>query len=116
MVESEASGDYPQPVDVTVPDEGDELRIAWSDGHIGIYPWDYLRGACPCATCKGNHLPMEVVKIFPIRGTQLIDYRPEGKYAFRLLFSDGHDTGIYNFRYLRKVCQCEECAQRRVEA
>ena len=116
MVESEASGDYPRPVEVTIPDQEDELRITWSDGHESIYPWDYLRGACPCAMCKGNPPPMETVKIFPIRGTQLMDYRPEGTYAFRLLFSDGHDTGIYNFRYLRKICQCQECAGRRAKA
>ena len=58
---------------------------------------------------------MEIVKIFPIRATQLVDYRPEGKYAFRLLFSDGHATGIYNFRYLRKLCQCHKCAKTKIK-
>ena len=104
------------PEEVTVPDQEDALHISWSDGHEGVYPWDYLRGACPCAVCKGDHRPMDVSKVAPAEGVELIDYRTEGQYAFRFLFSDGHDTGIYDYGYLRGLCRCRECAPRRVEA
>jgi len=104
--------DYQIPVEIEVLSPDDKLRVIWSDGHISRYDGDYLRGACPCATCKGNHLPMEVVKIFPIKGVSLLDYRLEGKYGLRILFSDGHNTGIYNFQYLRKVCRCQNCIEK----
>ncbi len=104
------------PTEVIIPDQDDALYITWSDGHLGVYPWDYLRGACPCAVCKGDHRPLDIGKVAPAEGVQLIDYRSEGAYAFRFLFSDAHDTGIYNYDYLRALCQCQECAQRRAEA
>jgi ATP-binding protein involved in chromosome partitioning len=36
-----------------------------------------------------------------------------GQYAIRIVWSDGHETGIYNFRRLRKDCRCPECTQKR---
>jgi len=32
-----------------------------------------------------------------------------GNYALNFEFSDGHDSGIYDFEYLRKICPCREC-------
>ena len=101
------------PVEVIVPDQGDALYIAWSDGHRGVYPWDFLRGACPCAVCKGSHKPVDISKVKPAEGVELMDYLPVGAYAFRLMFSDAHDTGIYSFEYLRALCRCAECVQGR---
>jgi len=36
-----------------------------------------------------------------------------GSYAISIDWSDGHDTGIYTFRYLRELCQCAGCASSR---
>jgi ATP-binding protein involved in chromosome partitioning len=34
------------------------LRFDWSDGHgTGIYPFEYLRGICPCPACEGASVP-----------------------------------------------------------
>jgi len=32
-----------------------------------------------------------------------------GHYAFRIDWSDGHNTGIYTYEHLRKICPCKEC-------
>lgn len=104
------------PEEVTFPDQENMLHISWSDGHKGVYPSDYLRGACPCAGCKGDHRPINIFRLASAQGVGLIDYRPEGRYAFRFLFSDGHDTGIYNYGYLRALCRCLACTKRRAEA
>jgi DUF971 family protein len=34
---------------------------------------------------------------------------PVGNYAIRINWSDGHNTGIYSWEHLRRICQCEEC-------
>ena len=101
------------PVEVIVSYQDDVLYITWSDGHRGVYPWDYLRGACPCAVCKGSHRPVDIGKVKPAEGVELIDYLPVGAYAFRMIFSDAHDTGIYSYEYLSALCQCEKCVQSR---
>ncbi len=84
--------------------------IAWSDGHQGVYPIRYLRLHCPCAACtdewtgelklKPDDVPMLIM---------LKDIQPVGHYALRLLWSDGHDTGLYAFGKLRQMCQCDLC-------
>ena len=101
------------PVEVIVSDQDDVLYITWSDEHQGVYPWEYLRGACPCAVCKGSHRPVDIGKVKPAEGVELIDYLHVGAYAFRMIFSDAHDTGIYTYEYLRALCQCEKCVQSR---
>ena len=31
------------------------MTIGWSDGHTSQYPFELLRAACPCASCRGGH-------------------------------------------------------------
>jgi DUF971 family protein len=90
------------------------LSIVWSDGHLSVYPYRYLRDKCPCATCaqSGPSSPMEAGP-FPILGQKPL--RPEraelvGRYALQIYWNDGHSSGIYSFPYLRELCPCAECA------
>ena len=32
-----------------------------------------------------------------------------GRYAYKIVWSDGHDTGIYTLEHLRSLCQCPQC-------
>ena len=84
--------------------------IEWSDGHQGVYPIRYLRLHCPCAGCTDEWTGE--LKLKPDTVPLLImlkDIEPVGRYALRFLWSDGHDTGIYTFSNLRKMCQCLQC-------
>ncbi|HET6369992.1 MAG TPA: DUF971 domain-containing protein [Nitrospiria bacterium] len=88
------------------------VLIRWTDGHEGTYENGYLRQHCQCASCvhewTGERLvqPSMIAKdIFPVR----ID--PVGNYAISIHWSDGHDTGIYPFELLRRICPCLVCAQ-----
>ena len=86
------------------------LSITWSDNHKGVYPVRHLRQNCPCAACvdewtgelrlKPDSVPLLIL---------LEDIEPVGLYAFRIKWSDGHDTGIYAYTALRKMCQCDIC-------
>ena len=83
-----------------------KVVIAWEDGHRAAYPYEYLRGHCPCATCQG-HFQKATFKRAP--GATLREVGLVGSYAFSLAWTDGHDTGIYTFRRLRELCPCTAC-------
>ncbi len=96
------------------------LEIDWKDGHHSLYPFKWLRDACPCALCndereklgreagepekaKSATLPMYKA---PTRPEEVI---PVGRYAISFRWNDGHQHGIYSWEYLRTHCLCEAC-------
>jgi DUF971 family protein len=99
--------------------EGDErLVIEWNDGHRSVYAWQYLRSNCPCATCREERQkPVNPFRILsnaevaagPLRPVALT---PQGRYAYKITWNDGHDTGIYSLEALRSWCQCEQCREK----
>lgn len=96
----------PVPSEIFAPKGAQEMRIVWADGHVGIYPHDILRGYCPCAHCQGHQGPIRYVSGANLT---LMDIQEVGLYAIRLSWGDGHQTGIYSFRYLRDLCVCTAC-------
>jgi len=91
------------------------LEIQWSDGHISKYELKHLRLECPCATCNGETIlwkhygPTKQIMIPMLDQITLTGIRVVGNYAIQLSWKDGHNTGIYTWEYLRKLCQCDEC-------
>lgn len=84
----------------------DDLTIEWRDGVIGHYPFFHLRDACPCASCVDEMTGEKVLdpkQIAPDIHVRTADY--VGNYALRLVWSDGHDSGIYAFGYLRDLLE-----------
>jgi DUF971 family protein len=79
------------------------LEVEWADGHTTTYATRELRGLCPCARCVNEvtgvrmHDPSAVAE-----DLEHSDVRFVGNYALTLRFSDGHDTGIFPFRFLRE--------------
>ncbi len=106
------------PVDIAVSRERRELRIRWQDGHESAYSFDLLRKECPCALCVEQRATAEkpvptlnvltgpVVKRGEVQATEV---KPIGRYAINFAWSDGHDSGIYSFDYLRLLCPCGAC-------
>jgi DUF971 family protein len=91
------------------------VTIDWKDGHGSSYALDYLRENCPCAACTGAHGTPPTTKTaaspFPMykAALKMLEVEPVGHYAIRIVWSDGHSTGIYSFDHLRKICPCPEC-------
>lgn len=92
--------------------EAQALRVEWADGHNCEMSYDYLRGSCPCAAC--NHSRSEAEKGLRVvseesssSNLQIEEISLVGTYAVNFLWSDGHDTGIYTFRFLRELCPHE---------
>ncbi|HEX6645261.1 MAG TPA: DUF971 domain-containing protein [Gemmatimonadales bacterium] len=100
----------PVPHAVTRRDDG--LYIDWDDrGHGWLYGSRGLRLACPCAEC------IEEMSGRPLLDPGMVppDVRPVsvslvGAYGLRIVWSDGHGTGIYTFESLRGACGCPSCS------
>ena len=91
-----------------------EIEIRWADGHRSQYLLDFLRLNCPCAECQGHSLQLfcalpEKRANEPKESAPPASVRPIGTYAFGITFSDGHKTGIFSYRFLRRFCPCAEC-------
>lgn len=94
----------------------DRLCIDWSDGHSSVYTWKQLRARCPCAGCREEkqkppdpfHIltPAELAPKPPLAPTAMT---PIGHYAYKIVWNDGHDTGIYTLENLRALCECPLC-------
>jgi DUF971 family protein len=88
------------------------LTIEWSDGRRLDYQVADLRRHCPCATCRtersrkgGAEEPTgdEGPPLCTDPGVAIRAMAPVGNYAYKILFSDGHDTGIYTLDLLREL-------------
>ena len=94
------------PTLVRAPVGSDTVEIEWADGHRGVLPNALLRAYCPCAGCQGHSGEIRYIP----GGNAVIDNLEEvGSYALQFLWGDGHGSGIYTFRYLRRLCACPEC-------
>jgi DUF971 family protein len=127
-----ADADVKLPVNAVTPQkvrvmktEGTGVAIEWKDGHHSAWNFAWLRNACPCAVCHEEReqagRPIGVAKAQPKTLLPLyeaparpLETTPVGKYALRFKWSDGHDSGIYSWEYLRRVCQCSQCAPEEV--
>jgi DUF971 family protein len=107
------------PREITVSREKREVHIRWRDGHESVYGFDLLRKECPCATCNDQRskpagpggLSLTVLS-GPILRTgeiQVTEVKPVGRYAINFVWSDGHDSGIYSYSFLRGACPCPIC-------
>lgn len=86
------------------------LTIRWSDGRVSVYPVAYLRRMSPSADAiemreKLANNPLTVLPASSGVGGTLRAERiePVGRYAVRIVFSDGHHTGLYTWAYLREI-------------
>lgn len=93
---------------VTIKVLGKEnLYIKWDDGAESLLTLKNLRRNCPCATCSSsreeqskNYIPLYFKDQITIVKLQEV-----GNYAISVSWKDGHNTGIYEFPYLRKLAE-----------
>jgi DUF971 family protein len=98
------------------------IQIDWKDNHHSDYGLNYLRERCPCATCTGAHgnparsggarpQPESPFQMYQPR-LKMLGVEAVGNYAIRIDWSDGHNTGIYSYDHLRRICPCQEGRER----
>ena len=88
-----------------IEESDSELTINWSDDSETKYTAAALRRACPCAQCVNEWTGERTLKPESISDEVGInDVTVVGRYALNFRWSDGHETGIYSFQYLRDLC------------
>lgn len=90
-----------------------ELKITWADGVQSTFPLKFLRDNCPCAACrterekrrkeKPSLLPVLTPAQVKAASAQGTGAHLVGNYALQIEWSDGHASGIYDFRLLRTM-------------
>jgi DUF971 family protein len=81
------------------------LELAWSDGTRARLPYRYLRGECPCASCRNEWTGERILDPNSIRADlKLEGMEAVGNYAVRLGWNDGHSSGLYTWDTLRRLC------------
>lgn len=96
----------PWPIELRVAADRSGLAVTFDDGRRYDLPAEYLRVMTPSAEDRGHGAgPGRTVA--GKRGVTLSDVRPVGRYAVRLVFSDGHDTGLYSWDELRRLGEGE---------
>jgi len=101
------------PIEITANREQRKMRLKWNDGMDCELTFTLLRNACPCAECRGGHEnmggdPDPVVFSMPEEDTartRIKTIEQTGTYGITIEWEDGHHFGIYNWNYLRALCE-----------
>lgn len=87
---------------------GTHLEIRWKDSHRNELSYRVLRQKCPCARCDAARSGKAPAADDFLQNLQLVDIQRVGRYAVRLVWNDGHRTGIYTFQFLRELSEFSE--------
>jgi len=89
------------PEEIRLARNKDQLTVTFPDASYTLTA-EMLRVTSPSAEVQG-HSPSERVTLGGKRDVTITRIEPVGNYAVKLVFSDGHDTGIFSWSYLRKL-------------
>jgi len=78
------------------------LQVSFADGSSFELPFEYLRVYSPSAEVKG-HGPGQEVLVLGKENVGITAIEPVGQYAVKLVFDDGHDSGLYSWKYLHEL-------------
>ncbi|WP_018151133.1 gamma-butyrobetaine hydroxylase-like domain-containing protein [Leeia oryzae] len=87
------------PTEIRLHQQSRQLELTFSDGASFKLSCEYLRVFSPSAEVRG-HSPEQAVLQIGKREVNITDILPVGQYAVKLVFDDGHDTGLYSWSYL----------------
>jgi DUF971 family protein len=99
------------PTDIEMDTQGKRMRFVWADGRRSDFDWEYLRWRCPCATCSGEGEfagDLQSRTSFSAEELQMVDLELVGRYAVKPTWGNGHDTGLFTFRFLRQLAEQDD--------
>jgi DUF971 family protein len=80
------------------------LEVSWPDGTVDRFPYRFLRGQCPCASCRDEWTGERIIREDSIQpDLKLEGMEPVGTYAVQPAWSDGHSSGLYTWETLREL-------------
>jgi DUF971 family protein len=92
----------PWPTELVSREQGRVLTIHFDTGEAFDLDAEYLRVESPSAEVKG-HGPGQEQLVSGKRHVSMSRLEPVGSYAVRIVFSDGHSTGLFTWNYLAKL-------------
>jgi DUF971 family protein len=82
------------------------LELTWEGGHVARLPYKFLRGECPCASCRDEWSGERILDPAQIRDDiLLVGLEPIGNYAVRLGWNDAHSSGLYTWETLQRLTE-----------
>lgn len=90
------------PTDIRLHSQSRVLEVIFDDGFAFELPCEYLRVHSPSAEVRG-HSPEQAVLQTGKERVNITAIEPVGNYAVKLVFDDGHDTGLYTWDYLYQL-------------
>jgi DUF971 family protein len=101
---TEAAPTRAWPTEIRLHKGGRTLSVTFDNGHTHSLAAEYLRVTSPSAEVQG-HAPEERKTVAGKRDVAIIEVKPVGNYAVRLVFDDLHSTGIYSWDYLLELAR-----------
>ena len=92
----------PWPDELRLAADGAALKVRFDTGEQVALPAEYLRVESPSAEVKG-HGPGQEQLVWGKRNVKISRLEPVGSYAVRIVFDDGHSTGLFTWPYLLKL-------------
>lgn len=92
----------PWPDELRLAADGATLNVRFDTGEHVALPAEYLRVESPSAEVKG-HGPGQEQLVWGKRNVKISRLEPVGSYAVRIIFDDGHSTGLFTWPYLLKL-------------
>ena len=89
----------PKPTDIVLHRQSHKLEIAFDDGARFDYPCELLRVYSPSAEVRG-HWGKGAKLQMDKQDVNITELHPVGAYAIKIVFDDGHDSGLYDWAYL----------------
>ena len=107
------------PTEIKLRTRSRVLEVVYDDGARYLLPFEYLRVYSPSAEVKG-HGPGQEVLVLGKQNVGIRAVEPVGQYAVKLVFDDGHDSGLFSWKYLRELGENQQANwskyQQRVQA
>ncbi len=92
----------PIPTEIKLHQTSRMLEVAFNDGSLFTFPYEFLRVFSPSAEVRGHGHGQEVMQVGK-QDVTITGVEPVGSYAIQPTFSDGHDSGIYSWDYLFEI-------------
>ena len=91
-----------KPTDIVLHQQSRTLEVVFDSGERFQLPWEYLRVFSPSKEVRAR-FGKDRILVFNKQDVELEKIKPIGNYAIKLYFNDGHNSGLYDWRYLYEL-------------
>ena len=96
-----------KPIAIQLHSRSRQLELVYEGGKSYSLSCEYLRVYSPSAEVLGHGPGQEVLQVGKMN-VAITEIKPVGNYALQLVFDDGHDTGLYSWKYLYELCEGQQ--------